>query len=126
MNQISLLRSKDIYIEINGIKVAAIKDFRVTIKKENYNITSISQSNPINTLPFKTTYIIELSKISLLDIDDVTNIFNLKDFNLIIKKGNNQTIFAHCNWTSISESISINSSLIHSLSLVSTKKLDYK
>lgn len=127
LKSISLLHPKDIYIEINGIRAAAIKSYKLNISKEIYKINNFSQMSSMKILPCQTLYNIKLIKVCLLDIESVDPIdfFSLCDFNLAIVKPKSYTIFSDCNWTSISEDISIDTPIIQSISLTATKRINY-
>lgn len=112
MTHISLLFPKDIYIEINGIKLASIKSYHVYIDKN------------ANNNFFNKEYInIKLSKVCLLEEDNFCDFLKLSDFNLVIFKPKSQLIFSGCNWKSICETAEIEKPVIKSLSIIAQKKI---
>lgn len=126
MKKLSLLSPKDIYIEINGVRVAGVKNYRVNITRDVYKIYSFKELQPVKIIPLSTSFNIELSKISLLEHITKSDFLNLSNFNLIIAKPKVHLIFSDCNWTFFSETIDSDNSVIKSLSLVSTKRIKYK
>ena len=123
MKQFSLLSPKDIYIEINGIKLASIKNYNISISKDIYNIKSFNNKIPVKTLELNSSINIKLLKVCLLTQENPIDFFNLSDFNLVIFKPKYQIIFFGCNWSDITESAEINSTIINSLSLKAQKQI---
>lgn len=126
MKKLSLISPKDIYIEINGLRVAGVKNYRVNIARDVYKIYSFKELQPVKIIPLSTSFNIELLKISLLEHITKSDFLNLSNFNLIIAKPKVHLIFSDCNWTSFSETIDSDNSVIKSLSLVSTKRIKYE
>ncbi|MBP0979376.1 MAG: hypothetical protein J6C55_01865 [Oscillospiraceae bacterium] len=98
-----LLLPEDIYIEINGIKLASIKSYDIYNSKKLINI--------------------KLSKISFVDENNFLEFFKLSNFNLVIFKPNSQLIFSGCNWEYISETAQIEKPILNSLSLVAQRQI---
>ncbi len=121
----SFLTAKDIYIEINGLKVASAKNYRLQITKEAFNINCFDMKYPLTTITGNTYFNIELTKLVILDPlnTDLLDFFNLHNFNLVIVKPYSYTIFTNCNWTSITENTPINSPIIQSICLTSPKRI---
>ena len=98
-----LLLPKDIYIEINGHKLAFIKSYNICISKNLINI--------------------DLSKISFIDEDNFFKFLKLSNFNLVIFKPQSELIFSGCNWKNISEVAQLEKTIVNSLSLVAQKQI---
>lgn len=125
LNFIKFLTAKDIYIEVNGLKMAAAQSYKLKITKEVFNINSFDMKYPLKTLNGNICFNIELSKVVLLEPATVNHIdfFNLHDFNLVIVKPYSSTIFSDCNWTSITENTLLDSPVIQSICLTSPKRI---
>lgn len=125
MNLLSFLSSKNVSIEINGVKLATAHNYTVKISRDIFPIETFSSSTPFSYVNGKISYLIELSTLSFPDpsMSNPIDLFNLSDFNVVIFKPNYQTIFSDCNWVNISETASCDKPIIKSISIVASKRI---
>jgi hypothetical protein len=125
LNLLPFLSSKNVYIEINGVRLATANNYSVKISRECIPVESFSSHSPITYLSGKISYSIELSTLSLTDstIASPIDLFNLSDFNIVFFHPTYQTIFSGCNWTNISEVTSCDKPIIKSISIVASNRI---
>ncbi len=126
MNRIFVPTSKDISIQADGRLVAGVENYSSTILRKSIPIESFGSSHPIAIISQPSFYYIKLKKVFFVksEITDGIDFHKLKDFNLVISKPNHKIIFSGCEWSEISETISINSPCIEEISLISSKRLE--
>lgn len=125
MNLFPFLSSKNVYIEINGIRLATANNYTIKISRECIPIESFDSNSPVTYLNGKISYIIELSTLSFTDstIASPIDLFNLSDFNIAFFHPTYQTIFSGCNWINISEVTSCDKPIIKSVSIVASHRI---
>lgn len=119
---------KDIYIEVDGNRVAVVQSYSCKTKRENTPIKAFGYINNVACIPSGVTYKIELSKIIPIGINEnqVIDFYDLSDFSLVIIKPDCQIIYSGCEWEDISEISDINSPCIEKITLIANKRLVVK
>lgn len=126
MVNITFPTSKDIYIEVNGKKLAAVESYEAkTTSEENY-IESFGESEPVCVMPGKIRHTIKLSRVYICEsvANDNINFYELTDFNLVIVKPDKKIVYSGCEWLSLSESIKINGKIFENAIIAATKRLE--
>ena len=121
---------KDVYLEINGEKIAAIQNYSVNVLQDLHHVKSFCQKRPVQTLKYSNVFKVTLSKLKLVNAVDLVDFFELEDFNLSIVSPEYRLMFDHCYWTSMSELIvksgtnsCSESNIIESLDVFATTKI---
>lgn len=116
---------KDIYIEVDGKRVAVVQSYTCVTKRENTNIRAFGFTNNVATIPSNTTYKIELTKILPMGINEnqVVDFYSLSNFSLVIIKPDCQIVYSGCEWEYISEQGDVNSPCVEKITLVASKRL---
>ncbi|MGN1081750.1 MAG: hypothetical protein ACI4QV_06635 [Acutalibacteraceae bacterium] len=125
MNNTSLMSSKDIYIEINGVKAAVVESYRVSASRNNKKIGCFGEKQPVATVCGKTEYTVELSKVCATGsaLNDGIDLYSLSNFNVVIVKPGKKIIFSGCEWDSITETANLTDSVIEKISLTALKRV---
>lgn len=99
----------DIYLEINGVKVAVVQSYKVVSQRSSRAVSAFGQSEPVATIRGMTAYTIELSRLYATDeaIRDGIDFYSLEDFNLVICRPDSRVIYAGCQWSELSESAEV-------------------
>lgn len=119
---------KDIFIEVNGKRVAVVQSYKCKTSRERIPIKSFGERADTASIFTNENYTIELEKvIPILSGDNqVVDFYSLSDFSLVIVKPNYQIIYSACEWTSIDENCKLNSPCIENITIVSSKRLVVK
>ena len=59
--------SSDIYLEVDGKKVAVVQSYKVTASRESKAIYAFGQSEPVTTIRGQSQYTLELTRIYATD-----------------------------------------------------------
>lgn len=118
--------SKDVYIEVNGKKLAVVEGYKAYSKRESRYIESFGQSEPVGTVSGKVKHYVELSRIYICNssMSDEINFFDLTNFNLVIIKPDKKIVYSGCEWSEINESAGIHDTIIEGVSLIATHRME--
>ena len=74
----------DIYLEVNGVRVAVVQSYKVTASRESKAIYAFGQSEPVSTIRGQSQYVLELTRLYATDeaIRDGLNFCDMDDFSL--------------------------------------------
>ena len=126
MVKIAFPTSQDIYIEINGKKIAVVEGYRARSTQESKFVESFGESNPIAAVPGRVRHHIELSRLyAFSDCDgDNINFHDLHNFNLVIVKPNSKIIYSGCEWDNIGENASLNNTVLENVQIIAAKRME--
>ena len=101
--------SSDIYLEVDGKKVAVVQSYttRATIAGAN-------------------KYTLELSRLYATDeaISDGINFYDLNDFSLVICKPDKRIIYSQCRWSSIEEAGKLGDPAAEKVTIIARKRME--
>ena len=88
--------SADIYLELDGRKIAVVQSYRAKAAKSSKNIEAFGESEPVATIEGQKSYTVELTRLYATDtaISDGIDFYNLTDFSLVICKPDRKVITA--------------------------------
>ena len=97
--------SADIYLELDGRKIAGVQSYRAKAAKSSKKIEAFGESEPVATIEGQKSYTVELTRLYATDtaFSDGIDFFNLTDFSLVICKPDKRIIYSQCRWSSIEE-----------------------
>lgn len=92
--------SSDIYLEIDGVKVAVVQSYSARATKTSTSVEAFGESEPVATVDGQTTHEIELTRLYATDeaVQDGISFYNLADFSLVICKPDRKVIYSGCQW----------------------------
>lgn len=126
MLNISFPSSKDIYLEVNGKKLAVVESYKAKSTCDSQYIEAFGQSEPVGTVAGKIRHNIQLSRVYACEdnLNNKVNFFDLHNFNLVIVKPDKKIIYSGCEWSEIDESASVNSSVLENVTLIAAKRME--
>lgn len=97
--------SCDIYLELNGKKVAVVQSYTAKATQTSQVIEAFGESEPIATINGQSKYVLELTRLYATDdaISDGIDFFSLASFSLVICKPDRKVIYSGCQWSAIQE-----------------------
>lgn len=118
--------SSDIYLEVNGRKVAVVQSYTAQTTKSSTTVEAFGESEPVAAIPGQSKHQLELTRIYATDeaIADGINFYDLEDFSLVICKPDRRVIYRGCQWSKIDESGTLGASVVEKVSLVAAKRLE--
>ena len=78
--------SSDIYLELDGRKVAVVQSYTAKAAKSSRSVEAFGESEPVATIEGQRKYTLELTRLYATDdaISDGINFYDLRDFSLVI------------------------------------------
>lgn len=118
--------SSDIYLEVNGKKVAVVQSYTAQSTKTSTTVEAFGEKEPVATLPGQTKHVLELTRIYATDeaLADGIDFYSLEDFSLVICKPDRRVIYSACQWSKIGESGTLGASVVEKVTLVAGKRIE--
>ena len=118
--------SSDIYLEVNGKKVAVVQSYTAQSTKTSTTVEAFGEKEPVATLPGQTKHVLELTRIYATDeaLADGIDFYSLKDFSLVICKPDRRVIYSACQWSKIGESGTLGASVVEKVTVVAGKRIE--
>ena len=118
--------SSDIYLEVDGKKVAVVQSYKVTATRSSKAIYAFGQSEPVATIRGQGQYTIELERIYATDeaLRDGLNFMELDDFSLVICKPDRNVIYAGCQWSKLQESAEVGGNVIERITVEASRRIE--
>ena len=125
MPNFTLPTSKDIYLEVNGRKVAVVESYRAQAVRESKNVEAFGETEPVATVGGKVRYLIELSRVYAAQgpLADGIDFYALTDFNLVIHKPDCRIVYSGCEWSDIGEAAGLNDTVLESVKILSSRRM---
>ena len=118
--------SSDIYLEVDGVRVAVVQSYSVKTTKSSTAVEAFGESEPVATVPGQTLHVVELSRLYATDraIQDGIDFYSLSGFSLVICKPDRKIIYSDCQWSSIQESASVGTMVLEKVTLVASRRIE--
>lgn len=118
--------SADIYIEVEGKKVAVVQSYSVSATRSGTVVEAFGQDEPVATLGGSRQYVIQLSRIYATDeaISDGINFYDLDSFYLVICKPDKRVIFADCRWAKLEETGTLGQTVMEKVKVVASRRFE--
>ena len=118
--------SSDIYLEVEGRKVAVVQSYTAKASKTSQSVEAFGESEPVAILPGQTQYSLTLKRLYATDeaISDGINFYDLADFSLVICKPDRKVIYSGCQWGSIAEEGQLGAMGAESVNVLAAKRME--
>ena len=118
--------SSDIYLEINGRKVAVVQSYTAQTTKSSTAVEAFGESEPVAAIPGQHQHLVELTRIYATDeaLADGIDFYGLEDFNLVICKPDRRVIYSGCPWSKIGETGNLGTSVLEKITLVAARRME--
>lgn len=118
--------SSDIYLEVNGAKVAVVQSYTAKATQDSTAIQAFGEKEPVATVQGQPSYTLELTRLYATDdaIEDGINFYDLNDFSLVICKPDRKIIYSGCRWNSISESGQLSAVVAEKIALTAARRIE--
>ena len=118
--------SSDIYLEVDGVKVAVVQSYSAKASKTSSAVEAFGESEPVATVPGQTSHVLELTRLYATDeaIRDGIDFHTLEDFSLVICKPDRRVIYSGCQWSSIGETGTLGDMVVEKVTIVAAKRLE--
>ena len=118
--------SADIYLELDGKKVAVVQGYTAKASKSSKNVEAFGESEPVATIEGQRKYTLELTRLYATDdaVSDGINFYDLRDFSLVICKPDRKIIYSGCEWSTIHEEGQLNAMVAEKITVVASKRIE--
>ena len=118
--------SSDIYLELDGRKVAVVQSYTAKAAKSSRSVEAFGESEPVATIEGQKKYTLELTRLYATDdaVSDGINFYELKDFSLVICKPDRKIIYSGCEWSTIQEDGQLNAMVAEKVTVVASKRIE--
>ena len=118
--------SSDIYLELDGRKVAVVQGYTAKASKSSKNVEAFGESEPVGTIEGQKKYVLGLTRLYATDdaISDGINFYDLTDFSLVICKPDRKIIYSDCQWSAIQETGTLGEMVLEKVTLVASRRIE--
>ena len=118
--------SADIYLELDGKKVAVVQGYTAKASKSSKNVEAFGESEPVATIEGQRKYTLELTRLYATDdaVSDGINFYDLRDFSLVICKPDRKIIYSGCEWSTIQEDGQLNAMVAEKVTVVASRRIE--
>ena len=118
--------SSDIYLEVEGKKVAVVQSYSARATRSSQTVEAFGEEESVATIPGPRNHVIELTRLYATDeaIRDGIDFYSLNGFSLVICKPDRKVIYSDCQWSSISETGTLGDMVLEKVGIVATKRLE--
>ncbi|MCI8910039.1 MAG: hypothetical protein HFG09_05100 [Oscillibacter sp.] len=118
--------SADIYLEVDGRKVAVVQSYTAKASKSSRSVEAFGESEPVATIAGQRRYVLELTRLYATDdaVSDGINFYDLSGFSLVICKPDRKVIYSGCQWSGIEEEGQLNAMVAEKLTVVAARRIE--
>ena len=118
--------SADIYLEVDGKKVAVVQSYSSKASKTSQSVEAFGEEEPVATIPGQRAHVLELTRLYATDeaIRDGINFHDLEDFSLVICKPDRKIIYSGCQWSAIGETGALGAMVVEKITVVAAKRIE--
>lgn len=118
--------SCDIYLELEGKKVAVVQSYTAKATKTSQVVEAFGESEPVATIEGQRKYTLELTRLYATEdaVSDGINFYELRDFSLVICKPDRKVIYSGCQWSAIQEEGKVGSMVAEKVTVMATSRIE--
>ena len=118
--------SCDIYLELEGKKVAVVQSYSAKATKTSQVVEAFGEKEPVATIAGQNQYLLELTRLYATDtaISDGIDFYSISDFSLVICKPDRKVIYSGCNWNAIAEEGKLGAMVAEKVSVIARKRME--
>lgn len=118
--------SSDIYLEVNGKKVAVVQSYVAKTTKTSSVVEAFGEEQPVATIPGQRNHVIELTRLYATDeaVRDGLNFHGMEDFSLVICKPDRKVIYSGCQWSAIGETGNLGAMVVEKITIVAARRIE--
>jgi len=118
--------SSDIYLEVEGKKVAVVQSYTAKTTKTSSVVEAFGEEEPVATIPGQRSHVIELTRLYATDeaVRDGLNFHDLDNFSLVICKPDRKIIYSGCQWSTIGENGKLGAMVVEKITIVAKRRIE--
>ena len=126
MANMTIPTSRDIYLELNGKKLAVVQGYSAKALRTSREVEAFGESEPVATIEGQRKYTLELTRLYATEdaVTDGINFYDLRDFSLVICKPDRKVIYSGCEWSGIQEDGELNATVAERVTLTAARRIE--
>ena len=118
--------SADIYLELNGKKMAVVQSYSAQTTKSSSVVEAFGEDQPVATIPGPKKHTLVLTRLYATDeaARSGMNFHDMEDFNLVICKPDRRIIYSGCQWESLSENAKLGDMVLEKVTIVAARRME--
>lgn len=126
MNVTGFPTSSDIYLELDGKKVAVVQGYSCKATRTSTPVEAFGEDEPVATIQGPQNHVVELTRLYVTDqaIADGLDFYGMKDFSLVICKPDRKVIYSGCHWSTIKEDAELGAMVVEKLTVIAKHRVE--
>ena len=118
--------SSDIYLEVDGKKVAVVQSYAAKTSRSSRTVEAFGEDQPVATIPGPRSHLVELTRLYATDeaVRDGINFHDLEDFSRVICKPDRKIIYSGCQWSAIAEQGELSAMVAEKVTLLASSRVE--
>ncbi len=118
--------SADIYLELNGKKLAVVQSYSAQTTKTSSVVEAFGESEPVATIPGPRKHTVVLTRLYATEeaAKGGMSFHELEDFNLVICKPDRRIIYSGCQWQDLSETGKLGDMVLEKVTIVAARRVE--
>ncbi len=118
--------SADIYLELNGKKLAVVQSYTAQTTKQSSVVEAFGEEQPVATIPGVRKHRVTLTRLYITEgaVRDGVNFHDLEDFNLVICKPDRNIIYSGCQWEDLTENGKLGDMVLEKVTIVAANRTE--
>lgn len=118
--------SKDIYLEIDGRRLAAAQSYKAKTTRDSRYVEAFGSDEPVGTVGGRTRHLLELRRVAVSRgaLDDGIDFHSVSGFNVVIVKPDSKVIYTGCEWSAIDESVALGDLVYETMTVVASGRME--
>ena len=126
MNMTGFPTSSDIYLGLDGKKVAVVQSYACKATRTSTAVEAFGEDEPVATIQGPQNHVIELTRLYATDsaIADGLDFYGMKDFSLVICKPDRKVIYSGCQWSQMQESAEVGGNVMEKVTVEAARRTE--
>lgn len=126
MNVSGFPTSSDIWLELDGKKVAVVQSYSASAARVSKPVEAFGESEPVGSVGGRKQYALELTRLYATDaaLSDGIDFYALHNFSLVICKPDRKVIYSGCEWSGIEESGRLDAMVAEKITVVAAHRIE--
>ena len=118
--------SADIYLELNGKKMAVVQSYSARTTKTSSVVEAFGESEPVATIAGPRQHTLTLTRLYATEeaAKAGMNFHDLEDFNLVICKPDRRIIYSGCQWEDLSETGKLGDMVLEKVTITAARRVE--
>ncbi len=118
--------SADIYLELNGKKLAVVQSYTAQTTKSSTVVEAFGEDQPVATIPGVRKHRLTLTRLYATGeaAKSGMNFHDLEDFNLVICKPDRNIIYSGCQWEDLTETGKLGDMVLEKVTVVAANRTE--